>query len=312
MLAPIDKLRTPAGNRVMQIIITHRCNLSCSNCTQGMGYVNYDMSVDVFRQAVRSVADWPGTVALFGRNPVMHPRFADICAIMREEIPEQHRRGLWCNDLINDGIGAICRETFYPQGNRNLNAHGSQRAYDLFEKWLPGWAVGSSHPSADRGGRSLHAAVRVAIQDFIGSPQVPDEEAMWRIIEGCDINRDWSAAIYERDGKAVASFCEIAAADDIHHGANHGIPVEPGWWRWGMERFDRQHKEQCRRCGVPLKLPGVLDSDGIEQYSATHEPLIQLRNRVKKNSQKIEVLPEARKAKVTSYIGQGSANMAAA
>ncbi|HXI98771.1 MAG TPA: radical SAM protein, partial [Gemmatimonadaceae bacterium] len=122
MLAPIDKLER-GGNRIIQIEVTRICTLNCSNCTRLLPFRRDEkhMGVDVFREAVRSLADWPGVIGIFGGNPPCHPRFGDLMAILVEEIPDQRHRGLWANDLLKHG--ELVRDVFYPHGMFNLNAH---------------------------------------------------------------------------------------------------------------------------------------------------------------------------------------------
>ncbi len=94
-------------------------------------------------------------------------------------------------------------------------------------------------------------------------------EADWiRARESCDINQRWSAAIVEQDGKAVAYFCEVAAALDKIRGQVHGVEVFDGWWREPMARFQHQVGACCDSgCGVPLKLRGRLDRDDTYDVS---------------------------------------------
>lgn len=268
MWAPTDK-----KNDTIQILITRACDLfNCSNCTQllPLRVKNKDrdpihMDIDVFRDALRSLKGWPGIRGMFGGNPCVHPRFPDMMQVLVEEVPDQRQRGLWSNNLMQHG--ALVREVFYPHARFNLNAHANTEAADEIERWCPGKLIPTSR---DR--TSWHSPILLNWQDFGIS-----EEEWIRAREDCDINRDWSAAIMQRDGKAVAYFCEVAGALDGMRGENNGIPVEPDWWRWKMPKFQNQVAMCCDRgCGVPLRRLGSLDRDDTYDFSQSFSPYVEL------------------------------------
>lgn len=261
MKAPIDKIRPKPGeprNDTIQIVVTTTCDLfTCSNCTQLLPFrPDRHMAVDVFRQAVHSLRDWPGIVGIFGGNPCTHPKFPELMAILCEEIPDQRHRGIWTNNLMKHG--ELVRKVFYPRGRFNLNAHADGKAAAEIRRWIPGHLI----PGTDRD-PAWHSSILVDYRDLGIS------EADWiRARESCDINQRWSAAIVEQDGKAVAYFCEVAAALDKIRGQAHGVEVFDGWWREPMARFQQQVGACCDAgCGVPLKLRGRLDRD--DTYDVT-------------------------------------------
>jgi hypothetical protein len=58
------------------------------------------MSVDVFRQALRSLPGWPGYPRRVRReSDTCTLKFADLMAVLVEEVPDQRQRGLWTNNL---------------------------------------------------------------------------------------------------------------------------------------------------------------------------------------------------------------------
>lgn len=261
MLTPGDKVST-GGNDIIQIIITTICDEACGNCTQLLPFRRdyKHMSLDVFRKALQSLKDWPGVIALFGGNPVAHPKFDDICSILAHEVPDQRKRGLWTNNLFNDRKGEVARNTFYPSGRFNLNAHGNAAASALFDKWLPGRMVESTRTRA-----SWHSPVLMDYRDYGLS-----EQDWITAREMCDINQKWSGAIAERDGKPYAYFCEVAASLDGITGQNHGIEAIPGWWKLPMAFFHEQVRKCCDSgCGVPLRRKGSLDKDETYDVSAS-------------------------------------------
>lgn len=214
------------------------------------------MSTECFREAVRSLVDWPGIVGIFGGNPCVHPQFEQICDILCEEIPEQKHRGLWSNDLMKHG--ALCRKVFYPEGRFNLNAHGIRDAYLGFDKYLTGKAIRHSDTT-----QAQHAAMLASFEDF-GVPLSEWIEAR----ENCDINQKWSGAIVERSGKPFAYFCEVAAAIDGVLGLNRGMPVAAGWWKHTMDAKDFDNQVAiCNVCAVPLRMKGRPDRE--ERYDVS-------------------------------------------
>lgn len=243
MLAPIDKIQR-GGNDTIQIVVTTACSLfNCASCTQLLPFRRdyLHMSVDCFRKAVRSVKDWPGVVALFGGNPCSHPEFETLAAILEEEIPDQRRRGLWSNDTLRHG--ETVRRVFYPHGRFNMNAHRSVAAAARISAAVPGKLI----PSSDKK-PSMHSAVMAGYRD-LGMSYGDFLAAR----EKCEINRNWSAAIVERDGRPYAYFCEVASAIEGVRGGNTGILATPGWWREPMKRFEAQ-LSACENCAVPFKV----------------------------------------------------------
>ncbi len=210
------------------------------------------MNLDCFREAVHSLNDWPGVIGIFGGNPCNHPKFPELCKILQEEIPDQRHRGLWSNDLL--GHGAIARETFYPNGRFNLNAHGIAPAAQKIKEFLPGRIIAKSETE-----HAVHAAILGHYQEF-GVTETQWDAAR----ENCDINQKWSGAIAERGGEPFAYFCEVAAALDGVRGTNNGMRVFPGWWRQTIDgtAYQTQIKKCCNAgCAVPLRMKGHRDNE---------------------------------------------------
>ncbi|MFI5401329.1 MAG: hypothetical protein ACHQ1G_00105 [Planctomycetota bacterium] len=257
MLTPKDKLDAK-GNRNIQIIVTTGCDLfRCSNCTQLLPFRRdyKHMSLDCFREAVASLADWPGVVALFGGNPCVHPQFPELCAILAEAVPPQ-RRGLWTNHVREHG--EVARATF-GKGVLNLNAHGDAEAAKAMDRWFPGRVIKGSGDKA-----SWHSPILLNWRDFGVTP------AAWEgARESCDLNREWSAGIRQGpDGKPRAYFCEVAASLDGIRGTDHGVPAVPGWWKQPMAAYEGQVRNCCDAgCGVPLRRLGHLDRDATYDVS---------------------------------------------
>lgn len=256
-------LLPPKAKGILQVIVTNRCDVHwCSNCTQMIPHQRerFDMTPANFRKAVRSLRDYPGIVGMFGGNPVLHPQFDDLCRIFQEERADKRLRGLWTNNLL-DKVD-IAKETF---GHWNLNAHGNERAAAQMKQHLPHRLVWGD------GKTNAHAPVMVAAKDLID-----DEQAMWATIEGCDINREWSGAVTQRNGELRAYFCEVAAAWDNVYDEDNGLPVYDGWWREGMDAFTAQARRWCPDCGVSLRMKGHDDTAWTYDVSETHAATVTL------------------------------------
>jgi len=252
MKAPTDK-----SNDMIQIQVTTACGLhTCSNCVYAIPFrTQQHMSVDVFREAVRSLAGWPGYICMMGGNPPAHPQFPELCAVLRQEVPDVRHRGIVMSDPL--GHAALIQRTFLPHGRMLLNAHGrvplAQRLHALF-------------PSMRVNGLDGHAARHSPF--FVHYEDMGLSRDAWEAArERCDMNAHWSAGIFERHGKPVGYFCEICGVIDDLLDEDHGVPVEPGWWRWPMAAF--QHQVACcdAGCGIPLAQPGHLDCEGIHDVS---------------------------------------------
>jgi len=264
VLAPIDKVSRPGGNDIMQVVITRKCSQwDCSECSQLLPFRKdaLEMSLECIEQALISMQGWPGVIAVFGGNPLNHSRFPQVCELWKKHVPDQRQRGLWTNNLLKHG--AIARETFWPHGRFNLNVHGDREAEKVMNEFLPGIKVWGLTPS-QHGGQLLNYA------DY----GISDEKWV-ELREQCDINQNWSGAIYQRDdGRAYGYFCERAGAIDGVNGNNHGVLAVPGWWRSGMEAFQHQVKGCCDKlCGVPLRTKGYLDSETTYGVSPSLVPL---------------------------------------
>jgi hypothetical protein len=298
----IQKMVPPSARRksawmggIVQIHITRACDKACFGCTQGSNLAGKTgfIPVDLFEQAVSTLAGYFGVVGIFGGNPALHPKFDQICEVLKKHIAF-NRRGLWCNHP--KGNGSIMRDTFNPAVS-NLNVHLDREAYDEFKRdWPESKPFGLEEDSR-------HSPVYVAMKDVIA-----DESERWSLISNCDINKHWSSMVGMFHGELRAWFCEIAGAQSILHQyepdyPDTGIPVVNGWWRKPMSDYATQVRKHCHDCGVPLRGHGSLaqDESGTEQVSETHAgiykpkrpdrsvQLVQLRSEVSEQSLKSTV-----------------------
>jgi hypothetical protein len=280
---------------IVQIHITRACDKACFGCTQGSNLAGKTgfIPVDLFEQAVSTLTGYFGVVGIFGGNPALHPKFDQICEVLKKHIAF-NRRGLWCNHP--KGNGSIMRETFNPSVS-NLNVHLDREAYDEFKRdWPESKPFGLEEDSR-------HSPVYVAMKDVIS-----EESERWDLISNCDINKHWSSMVGMFRGELRAWFCEIAGAQSILHQyepdyPDTGLPVVNGWWRKPMSDYAAQVRKHCHDCGVPLRGHGSLaqDESGTEQVSETHAgiykpkrpersvQLVQLRSEVSEQSLKSTV-----------------------
>lgn len=330
MVAPGTPRKGKYRNGVIQIHLTNACDKSCYHCTQGSnlrGPYTF-ITVENFELACKSLEGYWGVIGVFGGNPCLHPQFDVLCGILREYFPME-QRGLWSNNLLKPENGIAARQTFDPKIS-NLNVHLDSTAYRNFKEWWPeSMPFGLTEDSR-------HSPVYVAMKDVVwkqcpncqgrgyatfdssgntpchlckGVGKITDEERIWDLISGCDINQHWSAMVCQIKGKLYAYFCEIAGAQAILHANDPDWPitglslptlqisydneykyanpleinydseyVNPlvvrKWWELPMSDFTEQVKQHCFACGVPLRGYGELaqatSEDAREQTSKTH------------------------------------------
>lgn len=307
----LDRMVPPSQRRpgiylggILQILVTRACDKACHGCTQGSNLAGKPVMItpEEYEQAVVSLKDYFGVIGMFGGNPAMHPKFAELCAILRRHIPFE-RRGLWCNNLL--GKGAVARETFNPD-HSNLNVHCDQAAHDEFWRDWPE----ARHKLKGLEKDSKHSPPFVAMRD-VGVP----ESVRWDLISRCEVNRNWSAMICPVPGVGLRGFfCEIAGAQAMLHAGDPawpdlGVKITPGWWKEPMGRFADQVRHYCHRCGIPMNREGELAIGGTtEEVSETH--LAIYRPKVKDRRVRLvtvdNVDERAAAGRAIDYLGKGS------
>lgn len=272
--ATIARMRSPLHMHIICVDVTNKCDLACSNCTRLLQNQKerWEMTPENFRLALQSLKNFRGIIAMIGGNPCVHSKFAELCKIFQEEVPDQRQRGLWTNNIFKHKD--IVEETF---GGFNLNPHNMERAIGglkaLYDKMViqrgfnGGFYVGHSH----------HAPILTAVKDLYA----PKE--MWEKIATCDVNREWSASIVQNKGELRAYFCEVAASFDLARGTDNGLPVTPDWWQKPMADFSSQVKKFCPGCGVSARLKGHFDHEETDTYTESNRDIAEqaqtLRNR---------------------------------
>jgi hypothetical protein len=276
------RMRSPSEMGIICVDITNKCDLACSNCTRLLENQDafWEMSLENFRVACRSLRGYRGIIAVIGGNPCMHSRFAEIAAIFEEEVPDRSQRGIWTNNAFKHA--ALLEEKF---GAFNLNPHGVERGVKsvlpIYERMVKSGAFRGGYYDTP----SEHAPLLVAGKDVF------EPEEMWERIAHCDINKNWSAAIVENKGKLRAYFCEVAASFDLARNEDHGLPVHAGWWSARMEAFKDQIAAFCPGCGAPARIQGTFDHEELDTYSDANADLA-LKAAQNKKRKIIRIAPE--------------------
>jgi len=270
----LPRMRSMTEMSIICIDITNKCDLACSNCTRLLENQDtfWEMTLDNFRRACRSLQDFPGIIAVIGGNPCMHSKFSEISNIFEEEIKDRGRRGIWTNNAFKHT--ELLKEKY---GAFNLNPHGVKRGIDSVQPIYQRMVKELGFNGGYYDDASEHAPLLVACSDVFGPVE------MWEKIANCDINKNWSAAIVQNKGSLRAYFCEVAASFDLARNQDNGLPVIDGWWRSHMTRFQEQISRFCPGCGAPARLKGVFDYEEVDGYSASNADLaqksVELRNR---------------------------------
>lgn len=225
---------------IIQIDVTNICNKSCSNCTRMCGHYAekklYFMDVDYYERAVKSLKNFPGMIGMIGGEPTLHPRFRDLCEVLRSHIPQKKRRGLWSNGSNKYAeYRPLIEETF---GFKNVNDHVTNEI--------------------------IHTPLLVSSQDMVDRGHLSEQE--WQEYTGaCWVQNNWSATI----NPAGAYFCEVAGMLDYLFEGNNGwdIDAPTEWWRKTISEYSRQAAWACRKCGCQLPLPPRRSTEVIDDVS---------------------------------------------
>jgi len=237
---------SPRDHWAILVDVTTACPRNCANCHRLVPH--YDkpcvMSVEQFRQAVRSLRDYvlrPGNpehwskgikkIGIFGGDPLMHPELDKLLRVFEEEnIPQQHR-ALWTGMVREEHKFADdIQRVMLPHGYISVNQHNLV---------------------------CMHQPMLVAVQELV------DAERQAKLIEQCPVQRYWSSSVTPKG----YFFCEMAGAmDSLFHGPG-GKPIEPGMWDHEIGHYQDQIDRWCHRCGMCAPLPGRLDKDEVDDIS---------------------------------------------
>lgn len=243
----------------IQIEITTACRYRCSNCSRFVGYKKpWFMDFDFFLQAVESVRYYPKIIGIMGGEPLLHPRFGDMCEYLRKNIPPA-RLGLWTTlprgyEHYREDICATFKHVF-------INDHTRPDIYH--------------HPPL------------VAVGEVI-----PQRAAMRHAIDHCWAQMSWCASINPRG----AWFCEIAASMAMLFEDNEGWPVEPGWWNRIPVDFREQMEMYCHMCGYPAMVSRRASIEGIDDISPGNYEKVKMFTKIKRGNYSIHDCKEDHRA----------------
>ena len=220
------------------IEINNICPQNCAYCTRYIRHVRkdqeYNMDLGMFRKAVVSLNGFPGRLGIIGGEPLLHPRFEEICLILKEEfkIPRK-RTGLWIS-------------------NRKLLEKHRKLVNEVF-----GMIAFNEHSEGQRK-VELHQPLTIAIEEV-----VKDEEYKQDLINNCWVQNTWCPSINSKG----AFFCEVAQALDIILDGPGGYPIEPKWWKKTPEDFKDQVDKYCGYCGAAIPMKRELLDNKKEIFS---------------------------------------------
>jgi hypothetical protein len=190
------------------------------------------MSLEVVRDAISSLVNFPGNIGIMGGEPTLHPEFSKILEILVELIPDINRRGLWTDGYKYEKYKEQIEKTFLLQ-NIVYNSH-------------------------DKEVEDNHQPLLVHPED-IGLTS--DEHAKY--VDNCWIQKRWSASITPKGG----FFCEVAAAQDMLFDGPGGYKIEELWWNKRPEDFADQVERYCKNCSACVPMPKVSAHEKFDYVS---------------------------------------------
>jgi hypothetical protein len=217
MLKPIIR------KEAIQLEITNACIKSCANCTRLVGHHQkpYMMSVDYLKACVDTLHGTPTLIGIMGGEPLLHPRFKDICLYLQKKFPPD-KLALWSTlDKRFKKYAGLIAGTF-----------------------------GAVLPNGHSHSRIFHAPILVRSQKVLGQRFI-------RAVDNCWIQNSWSASINPQG----AYFCEVAAAIDLILKTNTAFDIRTDWWRKKPHEYAKQVNALCSKCGICLNLTPRKDTD---------------------------------------------------
>lgn len=223
----------------IQIDITNHCFLSCLYCSRYNRHLTKElrrhMSMEQLHAALSSLKIWPGKIGIIGGEPLLHPQFIQLCQLIQSMFPLS-KMGLWTSGGKNmPELLPLIANTF---GFVAYNEHNPIQLATC-----------------------KHQPLTIAIKDAVKDPDLRRE-----LINDCWVQRTWCPTI----NHFGAYFCEVAAAQDVllNEGKN-AWPVEPGWWKRGVEQFQDQVDALCENCGMAIPMERELIKNTVEKFSPT-------------------------------------------
>ena len=246
---------SPAQQKTIQIDITNACTHQCANCTRFVGHHQkpFFMSVDLFKQAVDSLKNYPGMVGVMGGEPTLHPQFSEIVDYLVKTRPDfappperydpiksfvNYRNRHLSSLRPKKGLWTSLGETYY-------------KHYELIQDSFFYQCVND------------HASIGEHLTILMTRKELGFSDDAWiKLRDNCWLQRNWSASITPKG----AFFCEVAGALDMLFNGPGGWLVEEGWWKREPKDFGEQ-LNWCEMCSVCLPVPRVVASSGKDIVS---------------------------------------------
>ena len=245
---------SPAQQKVIQIDITNACPHRCSNCTRFCGHHKkpFFMDLEDVKEAIDSLAEYPGMVGIMGGEPTLHPQFPEIVEYLNNARPA---------DVRSERYAPIQDFAAY----RNKHLQGMRVSRGLWSSLGPGYKkhyelIQDSFPyqclnDHQHGGK--HLALLVPRQEL----GIPDSEWV-KYRDNCWVQTEWSACITPKG----AFFCEVAGALDMLFDGPGGWIPEPGWWKRSPDSFGDQ-LQWCELCSACLPVASRRADEGVDDVS---------------------------------------------
>ncbi len=262
-------MRSPADMDILQVDITPKCHLRCSNCTRGVSHYAkpWEMDLPTFESAVQSLEGWnaPGkVVGIIGGEPTLHSEFERISLTFAD---------MWGGPKTNNGREPIADLPAFIQ--RRLFDRSNGRG--LWTSLGPGFAkhmevvldVYSHFNTNTHEAGGLHQAMWISRKDYCEMTGMSSEE--WeKNRDACWLQNMWSATINDKG----AYPCEVMGTiDRLLYDGKHAWPAEKGWWERKPEDFGAM-LELCNHCSLAQPAPSQVDA--VERDIVSPENLVQL------------------------------------
>lgn len=249
-------MRSPADMDIIQIVVTTKCMFRCSNCHHGVAHQKepFEMDLDTFRMAVRSLKDWlvPGKViGLIGGEPTLHEKFPDLCEILRKETGRTKLKNGY--QPIAD-YNAFAHERLFDRSNGlGLWTALGEGYYKHMEAAVETFSHMNVNDHAHPG---KHQAMFVDRKSYCKKYDLTDAE--WEAnVQTCFVQNTWSASITPHG----SYFCEAAGTiDNLFYGGKNAWPAEPGWWKRRPEDFASQ-LHLCDSCALAQPGPSSIANE---------------------------------------------------
>ena len=244
-------LPKPVSERwLCHIDVTNVCESKhgCAYCTRYVRHMRSDqlyfMPVEEFKLAVRSLRDWPGMIGIMGGLPTKHPKFSELCAILRDNF-SPNKLEVWSSGekeffQKRDDID----KTF---AHMSYNEHNDTQV-DVCQ----------------------HQVTTMSIGETVDDPEFRDE-----LSSNCWVLDKWCPNISHRpDGKG-AFVCELMSGLDFMlesvglGGKGIDFGKDPDWWKRAVNdpEYSAQLHEYCDWCSMCVPMERQTLRNGKELVS---------------------------------------------